>query len=84
MTSKTNVVMGEAPESDSEDELNVSDGVAIPPVPDSKTVKGRVIDGEAPESDDETVGKCLTIGAKHIYDIGASINNTIMPILGLE
>jgi len=48
-------VLGEAPESDSEDELNVSDGVAVTQLPDG-ALKGAKIAGEAPESDDETLG----------------------------
>lgn len=54
MSRNAKIVMGEAPESDSEDELNTSNGVHIPSI---SSTRGRIIDGEAPESDEEPVGK---------------------------
>lgn len=53
MTSKSYVVLGEAPESDSEEEIDSS----ITLKSKVKIPKGKIVGGEAPESDEENSGK---------------------------
>lgn len=72
MTSKSYVVLGEAPESDSEEEIDSSVTIKA----SVKKSKGKIIGGEAPESDEES---CVDTGS--LESVSSALSASSLPSL---